>query len=411
MCIEKQIMVTKSPVYTWLETFVRDKLWISEEAKQILILMETQSETQSSESHSDTESTTSESTEASKTSGKTFDFGPVGFVKKFNTSQLYLWARIRNKLLIREKGEPARKKSKSDLEAQAHDTQCIAVTVDNRKVLGAIDMLHDSKGYLRKYCTWENCMWVVDPFTQSILSTEYFHEALLCSAVSYFLADIPIFSRASLLCADLDKRQLHFSMVTDGKEMDHEVHSMDALSLQSVIFQVLVSLCIAQDRIKLKHHDLHLGNVMLTPRKEQGVWHAKTSVGTFIVPLLGYDATIIDYGLSSCVVNDVSIARLDADLMEWGNSGTSSESRASNIGKSWGVWDPDLDGDTGYDFAMFIESIVDTILEERPLPMSKLSLLSEIQAFAQTFCTDRNRPITKSSVDWKALFTKFLPQD
>jgi hypothetical protein len=388
-------MVTKSPVYQWLELFFRDKLWLSEPAKAALLCSDTESESESEESDS-------------VSSGKTLDLGIETFVKKFDASQMSLWARIRTKLSIRDEKEPSKKKQKID---DIHESHCITITSDDRKVIGAIDVLNDTRGYLRKYCTWENCIWVVDPYTKSLLCTEYFHEALMCTTVSQRLADIPTFSRASLLCADLDKKQLHFTLVSDAVEMDQDVHSLEALELQSVIFQVLVSLCIAQERIKLKHHDLHLGNVMLSRRKEPGVWSAKTPFGIFLVPLMGWDATIIDYGLSSCEIDTISIARLDADLMQWGNSGSTSVSEPSDLGKSWGVWNPDLDGDTGYDFVMFIESIVDSVLDERPLPMTKLFLLSEIQSFAQTFCTDRNRPIQKSNVDWKALFTKFLPKE
>jgi hypothetical protein len=153
--------------------------------------------------------------------------------------------------------------------------------------------------------------------------------------------------------------------------------------------------------MKLKHHDLHLGNVMVSPRGEAGELEIQTPEGLVKVPLVGYDATIIDFGLSS-MSEEKALVRLDIDLLIQGGSESSrSNSRlTSDIGKSWGTWDPDLSGDTGYDFGMFIESVTETVLDERPLNLEKITMLAKLQELILTKFTDRCRPQDPSLVDW-----------
>jgi hypothetical protein len=385
-------------IQSWLEKVYTDRLWISPEAlkaQQVDHTDMSDSESESLESYS--KSSCSESVD-SLSDSSTVDLHMPVYVKKFNIQQLFMWARLRTGLSLRDA---------SLAFSGIHDSHCEAFTKDSKKVQGSIDLLQDSQGYLRKQCQWENIAWVRDPYSKSLLTCEFFHEACMGIVIRNYLADIPVFKRAFLQFADIEKKQLHFSMV-GGKELDTVIHLLNAVELQSVVFQVMVSLCIAQHRIRLKHHDLHLGNVMVVPRKEPGSWIVETPEGRFTVPLVGYDATIIDFGLSSCVVNDVSISRVDADLLALGDSGTSSVSKASDVGKSWGVWDPELTGDTGYDFTMFVESIVDNTTLERPLPIPKLIFLSELQKFAKSNCTERNRPVKKCDVNWKSLFETFL---
>jgi hypothetical protein len=401
-----------SDVVSVLEKFYTEKLWVSPEALEASKNSDMQNETDESEDSrsctSKTSSTMSEDDdESSLESDSSVDLPMPVFKKKFKNYQLYLWARLRTR------------KTKRDRECleesnDIHNSQCIATTKDFRKIIGSIDVLADNQGYLRKNCAWEHCAWIVDPYAQGFLSCEYFHELVMGLTLRETLSDIPVFSRAFLQLADLDKKQLHFSKVggkIDAKELDMVIHDLQVEELHSIVFQVLVSICIAQKRVKLKHHDLHLGNIMVTPREQSSNWEADTPVGIFNVPLIGYDATLIDFGLSSCEASKgVQLSRLDSDLLSMGDSGTSSASNTSDIGKSWGIWDPDLEGDTGYDFCMFVESIIDTVVQERPLNIKKLTFLSEVQKFSQAKCTGRNRPETKSIVHWSEVFNKFLVQ-
>jgi hypothetical protein len=398
-----------SEVISVLEKFYYDKLWISPEA---LTASKSRDLNESEGSRSCSSRSDSYDDESLESSEASVDLPVPLFKKKFKNHQLFLWARLRVR-------KPKRDRASFDEDCNGtHDSQCVATTKDFKKVVGSIDVLGDNQGYLRKNCTWENCAWIVDPYAKSLLSCEYFHELVMGLTLREKLLDIPVFSRAFLQFADLGKKQLHFSKVggvNEAKELDAIIHELRPEELQSIVFQVLVSICIAQKRVKLKHHDLHLGNVMITPRQSPGVWGVKTPVGIFTVPLIGYDATIIDFGLSSCEAsfgeNHLHLSRLDSDLLCMGDSGTSSVSNASDIGKSWGVWDPDLEGDTGYDFCMFIESIIDTIVQGRPLDITKLTFLSEVQKFSGAKCTGRNRPETKSTLDWEQVFKKFLKTD
>lgn len=351
--------------------------------------------TLTSSSNSDSES---DSEFSSESNSLEIDLGIPVFKKKFTLAQLYLWARIRTQPVLKE------------LRAWENfdEYKCVAITQQHTQIWGAIDILQDSQGYMRKYCQWANCAWILDPYANTIRSCEFFHEALMGIMVQRHLSDIPVFERAALHYADLEKKQLHFALVPNGEELDSLIFELSLEALHSVIFQILVSICIAQERIQFKHHDLHLGNVMLTKRTSNSVWTVNTKYGKYDVPLIEYDATLIDFGLSSCMDNDTEISRIDSDLLCLGNSASTSCSRTSGIGKSWGVWDPELKHDTGYDFAMFIESILDTLCDERPLPLEKLTLMVALQKFSQTKCTDRNRPIEKSGLDWESLLYQFL---
>ncbi len=307
------------------------------------------------------------------------------FYKKFKSHQINLWIRLRTQA------------SKFHALTVPVDAWC----VDEKVVQGEIDLLQDSKGYSRRFCTWVNAFWVYDKYSDCLRCNEFFHEALLSYFVRTSLADLPMFSRAALVYANLQQRTLGFKKVQGGLDMDKEIYKMSCAQLHSCIAQVLVGLRIAQLRIKLKHHDLHLGNVMVSPRTEQGEFLIETPEGLVKIPLVGYDATLIDFGLSS-MSEEKALVRLDIDLLIQGGSENShSTSRiTSDIGKSWGTWDPDLTGDTGYDFAMFIESVTETVLEERPLNLEKITMLAKLQELISTKFTPRCRPESPSLVDW-----------
>jgi len=343
-------------------------------------------ETESSESsHSESEESDEEAemTDASEiTETKCAD---SVFYKKFKSDQIDLWIRLRTQA------------SKFHALTVPVDTWCVGGEV----VRGEIDLINDSKGYSRRFCTWVNALWVYDGLSDCLRCNEFFHEALLSFFVRTTMADVPMFSRAALVYANVQKRTLGFKKVQGGNDMDKELYKMTCAQLHSCIAQVLVGIRLAQLRMKLKHHDLHLGNVMVSPRNEAGELEIQTPEGLVRIPLVGYDATIIDFGLSS-MSEEKALVRLDIDLLIQGGSETShSNSRlTSDIGKSWGTWDPDLSGDTGYDFSMFIESVTETVLEERPLNLEKITMLAKLQELILTKFTERCRPQDPSLVDW-----------
>jgi hypothetical protein len=309
------------------------------------------------------------------------------FAKKFKPEQVDIWIRLRT--------EPSHFQGNSFVDVW---------TTDGTVARGDIDVMQDSRGYSRRFCTWVNALWALDNYAKSLRCCEFFHEALLSYAVKTALGDIPVFARAALCEINVRKRTLVFRN-TQGKDMDSRIMRMSLVELKSAIAQVLVALRIAQHRLSLKHHDLHLGNVMVTPRATSGTWVVQTPEGLLNVPLEGYDATIIDFGLSSIVQDDKALVRLDIDLLIAGNSATSSRaSSASTIGKSWGAWDPDLSRDTGYDFTMFVESVTETVLRIRPMQMDKIVLVYALQKLISTPLTDRCRPVNHSMIEWSKVW-------
>lgn len=349
--------------------------------------MESESGSRSEAEDSESESEGSESSEGSEGSEVSTpskaEVHSLVFAKKFKPQQVDIWIRLRT--------EPTRFQGNSFVDV---------FTSDDTIVKGDIDVMQDSRGYSRRFCTWVNALWAVDHYAKSLRCCEFFHEALLSYAVKNVLGDIPVFARAALCEINVRKRTLVFRN-TLGKDMDSRILRMSLAELKSAIAQVLVALRIAQHRISLKHHDLHLGNVMVTPRSTSGTWVVQTPEGILNVPLEGYDATIIDFGLSSIVQDDKSLVRLDIDMLIAGNSATSSRaSSASTIGKSWGAWDPDLSRDTGYDYTMFVESITETVLRIRPMQMDKINLVYALQKLISTPLTDRCRPINHSMIEW-----------
>jgi hypothetical protein len=366
----------------WLIAFLKDG-WSAEDFIPPFDDCETES-SESSQSESEESDEETEMTDDASEITETKCADSV-FYKKFKSDQIDLWIRLRTQA------------SKFHALTVPVDTWCVGGEV----VRGEIDLINDSKGYSRRFCTWVNALWVYDGLSDCLRCNEFFHEALLSYFVRITMADVPMFSRAALVYANVQKRTLGFKKVQGGNDMDKELYKMTCTQLHSCIAQVLVGIRLAQLRMKLKHHDLHLGNVMVSPRNEAGELEIQTPEGLVRIPLVGYDATIIDFGLSS-MSEEKALVRLDIDLLIQGGSETShSNSRlTSDIGKSWGTWDPDLSGDTGYDFSMFIESVTETVLEERPLNLEKITMLAKLQELILTKFTERCRPQDPSLVDW-----------
>ncbi len=312
------------------------------------------------------------------------------FVKGFNQDQLELWARLRTL--------PSRYQDNTQT---FHDVYCVDGTI----VKGDIDLLEPERGVSRRFCTWANVNWALDTYGKTLRCNEFYHEALLSYAVRTEMHDLPMFTRAALMEVNAKRRTLTFKNV-GGQDLDTIIHRMTVAELHSTIAQVLVGIRLAQHRLRLKHHDLHLGNVMVSPRSEKSSMIIDTPEGMLAIPLVGYDATIIDYGLSSISKDQEALIRLDIDMLIMGHSATSSQKSVSpqDLGKSWGTWEPELENDTGYDYAMFVESITDTVLRERPLNLDKIKLLVKLGELITTPFTDRNRPENPSLVDWSKVW-------
>jgi len=280
-------------------------------------------------------------------------------------------------------------------------TVCELHGVDGRVLDGVVDRIADSRGPSKKKCTWLDVAWVEEP--SMIKANEFFHEAALSHLVRQHLADIPVFARGLLEEARLTPKSgygwLAFRRV-EGVELETVVNDLDPEEMRSVMLQVFAAICLAQQRIQLKHHDLHLFNVLVSPVKEEDAktWEVSLPFGTIQVPIVGFHASIIDFGLSSATdpTSKKRFARLDEELL--------TKPKRDEPSDDWGVWGPELDGDTGYDAAMFVESFVEELFRDRPLNIPKLQIISNLQELFDIDFTDRGRPMETCDVDWPQLF-------
>lgn len=272
---------------------------------------------------------------------------------------------------------------------------------DGRIVQGPIEKISDCRGSSKKKCTWIDTAWVEEG--SAIKSNEFFHEACLSKLVKDHLSDLPVFARGCLESAVLAPKAgrgwLTFGRV-QGVELETVVNDLEPDEMKSIMLQVLAGICVAQQRIKLKHHDLHLFNVLISPVKEDepAQWDVETAFGTLHIPIVGFHASIIDFGLSSAVdpATGKRFERLDEELL--------TKPKRDEPSDDWGVWGPELEGDTGYDVAMFVESFVEELFRDRPLNIPKLQIISSLQELFDIDFTDRGRPTETCVVDWPRVF-------
>jgi hypothetical protein len=305
------------------------------------------------------------------------------FTKSFDKEMLETWCRIR----VKDKGFSTIR------------------GLDGRIVNGVLEKVSDHRGSSKKLCTWLEAAWIEDETT--VKSNEFFHESAVSHLVRTHLSDVPVFSRATLQNGGWQGKAknalLQFQKVA-GDELERVVNDLTFEEMRSAMLQVLAGICIAQDRIKLKHHDLHLLNVLATPLDgDSEVWQAKLPFGTVNIPVTGVRANIIDFGLSAATdpATGKRYVRLDEELLMKRPSSLDSTMTDDD---DWGVWGPSLDDDTGYDFVMFVESFVEELACDRPLNIQKLALVASLQSLVDVDVTSRARPVEKTMVDWKAVF-------
>ncbi len=272
-----------------------------------------------------------------------------------------------------------------------------------------------SRGRKRANKTWVKMAYVNDAKIQE--GCEFFHELAMSMLVCKYLDDIPTYSMAKLLSAewkgvsplkDLAKHgntkeswapgpHLYFADAK-GAELEDLICDISPSELDSVVKQVLVALRLAQHRISLKHHDMHLGNVLLH-KQDDTEWAVETPEGSLKIPIRGYRAVIIDFGLSSAIDPETKrqLRRLDEVLL------TAPPSNDSDS-DGWGVWGAQLEGDNGYDVAMFVESLVEGLFMQRPLCIKKIGLVASLQPYVNINFTRRGRPAERCGVDWAKIF-------
>jgi len=196
----------------------------------------------------------------------------------------------------------------------------------------------------------------------TIATTEFFHEAILGQALADALKDkTPHITqtRAAFYNERDDKGAILMERVTctlhDALKDKHKFR-MDGSDVAGIYFQVLHTLSVAQHVCKLKHHDLHDKNVFMKRITSDMEWkgqklvdatHFKYTVGdqSFYIRNPGYIAQLADFGLSSAVIDGMSIERVDLELIGAGDDEEEDE--------AWGEWTPVLDKRRGYDAQVF----------------------------------------------------------
>jgi hypothetical protein len=114
-------------------------------------------------------------------------------------------------------------------------------------------------------------------------------------------------------------------------------------SMISIVIQVLVALCWAQKICHFKHHDLHSENVFVKFCKVQEEWPLPDG-SSIRVPDTGVQAVIADYGQSAITRENKRFSRADTEDLKVDNG-------------KWGAWNSILQGNEGYDMAVFLHNL------------------------------------------------------
>ena len=286
------------------------------------------------------------------------------------------------------------------------------VGFNQKKHQGQIVKVDDKIGNQKKNCVWVDAAYSVD--SQFFKSNEFIHEIAIGYLVNKYLSDVKVFARAQVLGISCDANRccIGFRNLSPAIELEDAIHDMSTADFASIILQVLSAIAVAQERIQLKHHDLHLGNIMVVPNETEYVDQIDTKWGQVLVPVKGYLATIIDYGLSSATDPETKLRhmRIDEELLINRTRKEQSEDMGEDIESEddeWGVWGPELVGDEGYDVAMLVESLTEELFKERPLNVGKIEIVSKLQELVNINFTERGRPAETCTIDWGNLFSLF----
>jgi len=304
------------------------------------------------------------------------------------------------------------KETQSFVQVKDDGGSCTVVGFNKKQVKGTVVKVDDKIGNSKKKCAWVNVAWSKDE--KFFKSSEFIHEIAIGYLVRTYLTDLSVFSRASILDVSCDSHRacIGFRNLAPAIELEDAIHDLSAEDFASILLQVFTAVCVAQDRIKLKHHDLHLGNIMIAPIEESYDEIIETPVGVIKVPIKGFVATIIDYGLSSATDPESKLRhmRIDEELLISRTRMEQEEDMGQSVKSEddeWGVWGPELEGDEGYDVAMLVESLTEELFKERPLNVDKIKIVAALQELVHINFTERGRPAEHCSIDWTKVFSVF----
>jgi len=98
------------------------------------------------------------------------------------------------------------------------------------------------------------------------------------------------------------KTSILFTEYIDGITLDDWLRKSHSLEEHlSILFQIIYTLSVLQEKYKLVHNDLHGSNIMLKKTKgiKNSYWIYNYKGKTYYIPDIGYQVKIVDFGLSS----------------------------------------------------------------------------------------------------------------
>jgi len=133
---------------------------------------------------------------------------------------------------------------------------------------------------------------------------------------------------------------------------------------QSVVLQVLVALAWAQYTSHFKHHDLHSENVFVSDRTVPNVWPLPDGA-CIRLPDATVSARIADYGQSSITFHKTRFTRIDVHELDLNSL-------------KWGAWNSILEGNEGYDMAVFLYSLEDDCMDNETDNLQFVHFLQQV---------------------------------
>lgn len=245
------------------------------------------------------------------------------------------------------------------------------------------------------------------PLLYSPLDT---HEALVSAYVARALGDTPFFPAhiQDVQLTTNDDSLLKFVRLTNACEISElaRMRETTAEPLKTEVALVALATLLAQQRLGLKHMDLHCENVMWQNAPAEAT---RLLVPDFFgagrhlaIPLekRGSIPAMIDFGLSTMRTHhapSVQLLRADYHLLE-----------SYDNEEEWGRYSTTLNGDEGYDLTTFVESMTRDVSDLRPQPLGCLRTLQRAHsALGAPEITSEGRPRQKVAVTMRAFLETF----
>lgn len=253
--------------------------------------------------------------------------------------------------------------------------------------------------------------------TRNVLySPSDLHEALVSAYVAKALGvKCPFFpgiiQQASISRSADSQMQFYHLGHTTSLELMAAKRELEGADMRSEIALVALALLYAQSALRLKHMDLHSGNVLWrnAPRgMRAAIVPDFFGSGVHLsIPLreIGGVPAILDFGLSTVEVRweaqggarvaPTSLVRADYHLLE------------SYRNPEWGRYDTELADDEGYDLATLLESTTRDLCDMRPLPLNCLRSIQAAQtALGNPEISTEGRPSSRVKLGMRAFLAR-----